>query len=382
MAAADDAGTIAKPNLTQLAGYFLKLGAVGFGGPVALTGAMHRDLVAGRGWVSPDEFREGMALAQLAPGPLAAQVAMYIGYLGRGISGAALIGLAFVLPSLLIVWAISAAYVSYGGLAWMGAVFYGVNATVIAIMLRASWKLAATTMERDWVLWLMAVVTALATIALEREVVWLFVAAGIVNWIRARGFVNLPAFGIVPLFIFGAPASAAISTSLPDIFWFFAQAGASVFGSGLAIVPFLYGGAVRELGWLSDQQFLDAVAVAMITPGPVVITVAFIGYLLRGEAGMVVAAMGVFLPVFLFVVLPARHFRQVTARPDARAFVQGVTAAASGALGGATVVLATRAWIDLWTLCLGLACCAVLARWRAAEVLLIGVGAAVGLLIH
>jgi chromate transporter len=382
VAAVDDTDASAGTNLKRLACYFLKLGAVGFGGPVALTGAMHRDLVATRRWVSPDDFREGMALAQLAPGPLAAQLAMYIGYLAGGVSGAALIGTAFVLPSLIMVWAISAAYVSYGGLAWMAAVFYGVNATVIAIMLRASWKLAASTMERDWLLWLMAVATALATIVLEREVVWLFVAAGVVNWVRARRLASVPAFSVVPMFAFGVPASAAISTSLPDIFWFFTQAGASVFGSGLAIVPFLYGGAVRELGWLTDQQFLDAVAVAMITPGPVVITVAFIGYLLRGEAGMLAAALGVFLPVFLFVVLPARHFRRITARPEARAFVRGVTAAASGALAGATVVLATRAWIDVWTLCLGLACCAVLARWRAPELLIIAGGAAAGLLVH
>lgn len=382
MAVDDDAGPAARPDLRRLAGYFLTLGAVGFGGPVALTGAMHRDLVATRGWVSADDFREGMALAQLAPGPLAAQLAMYIGYLAGGISGAAIIGTSFVLPSLIIVWAISAAYVAYGGLAWMAAVFHGVNATVIAIMLRASWKLAASTLERDYGLWLMAAATALATIVLEREIVWLFVAAGVINWIRARGFTSLPAFGAAPLFAIGVPASAAISTSLPDIFWFFVQAGASVFGSGLAIVPFLYGGAVRELGWLTDQQFLDAVAVAMITPGPVVITVAFIGYLLRGEAGMLVAALGVFLPVFLFVVLPARHFRQITARPDARAFVRGVTAAASGALAGATVVLATRAWIDVWTFCLGLACCVVLARWRVPELLLIAGGATAGVLMR
>lgn len=382
MAAADEPRETARADLKRLACYFLKLGATGFGGPVALTGAMHRDLVATRKWVSPDDFREGMALAQLAPGPLAAQLAMYIGYLSGGTSGAAIVGTAFVLPSLLIVWALSVAYVSFGGLSWMAAVFYGVNATVISIMLRASWKLAATTLERDWLLWLMAVSTALATIVLEREVVWLFAGAGVANWVRARGLARLPAFSVVPVFAFAMPASAAASSSLPDIFWFFTQAGASVFGSGLAIVPFLYGGAVRDLGWLTDQQFLDAVAVAMITPGPVVITVAFIGYLLRGGPGMIVAALGVFLPVFLFVVLPARHFRQITARPDARAFVRGVTAAASGALAGATVVLAVRAWTDLWTLGLGLACCVLLARWRTPELLLIAAGAAAGLLIH
>lgn len=326
--------------------YFLRLGTVGFGGPIALTAAMHRDLVERRQWITEREYLEGLALAQLAPGPLAAQVAIYIGWLRGGWTGATAVGAAFILPSFLMVLAIAAAYVRLGGLPWMQAAFYGIGAAVIAIVLRGAVKLARLTVARDRLLWPIVAINALATGIMEAEIVSLILGGGfLVAALRARDRHLSSALALLPVSL--PPGSVADPNTL---FWFFAKAGAFVFGSGLAIVPFLYGGVVQDHGWLTDQQFVDAVAVAMITPGPVVITVAFIGYLVGGLAGATAAAAGVFLPCWLFVVVPARHFNRWSAEPRLKAFIDGVTAGAVGAILGAVCVLGRRAIVDLPTL--------------------------------
>jgi chromate transporter len=279
-----------------------------------------------------------------------------------------------------MVWALAIAYVAYGGLSWMQALFYGINAGVIGIIMRSAWKLTHVALGRDRLLWAIAAVLALVTAVLEREVVWLFGAAGLVALVKVRGTSSLPAMAMIPG-LAATTAPLAGPTTLPHIFWFFAKAGAVVFGSGLAIVPFLYGGTVQQEGWLTDQQFLDAVAVAMITPGPVVITVGFIGYLVAGSPGLLAAAAGVFLPVYLFVVIPAPYFRRLNAQAGVRAFVDGVTAAATGAIAGAAVVLARRAWIDGWTVAIGLVVLASLVRWRIPEVWVVVATGVLGLLL-
>lgn len=339
------------PSLAAFVGYFLRLGTFGFGGPIALAGAMQRDLVEDRGWVSKDEYVKGLALAQLAPGPLAAQLAIYLGWAKAGLFGATLVAIAFVLPSFLMVIAISVAYVRFGGLAWMQSAFYGIGAAVIAIILRSAYKLVRLTLGHNRLLWAIFVANAIATAMLEAEVISLIVGCGVATlavqlW-KSRGSVAL---SIVPPIALVASSSSAVAATGGTLFWFFAKAGAFVFGSGLAIVPFLYGGVVRDHGWLTDQQFLDAVAVAMITPGPVVITVAFIGYLVQGFSGAALAALGVFLPCYLFVVLPAPFYAKFANDARLKAFVDGVTAAATGAIGGAVYVLARRAIIDVPTM--------------------------------
>jgi chromate transporter len=351
MAIAEAEATVAcVPSLAAFVGYFLRLGTLGFGGPIALAGSMQRDLVEDRGWVTKDEYVKGLALAQLAPGPLAAQLAIYLGWARAGIFGATLVAIAFVLPSFLMVIAISVAYVRFGGLAWMQSAFYGIGAAVIAIILRSAYKLVRLTLARDRLLWAVFAANAIATAVMEAEVVSLILGCGIATLIvqtwKTR---QAPALAIAPPIILAATASGGAATS-GSLFWFFAKAGAFVFGSGLAIVPFLYGGVVREHQWLTDQQFLDAVAVAMITPGPVVITVAFIGYLVQGFSGAVLASAGVFLPCYLFVVLPAPFYARFADDPRLKAFVEGVTAAATGAIAGAVYVLARRAIIDIPTI--------------------------------
>ncbi|HYO76143.1 MAG TPA: chromate transporter [Thermoanaerobaculia bacterium] len=359
-----DSRVLRRASLAALVGYFLRLGAFGFGGPIALAGYMQRDLVEERGWVTKDEYVKGLALAQLAPGPLAAQLAIYLGWSRGGIVGATLVALAFVAPSFVMVLTISAAYVRFGGLPWMQAAFYGIGAAVIAIVLRSAWKLMRLTLRRDVVLWAIFIVNALATAIMEAEVVSLIVGCGVATlaadaWKRQRAVAASLALPFASLSWPALPSTLLTSASIATtgatagsfpLFWFFAKAGAVVFGSGLAIVPFLYGGVVREHQWLTDQQFLDAVAVAMITPGPVVITVAFIGYLVDGVTGAMLASLGVFLPCYLFVVIPAPFYARFADNPRLKALVDGVTAAATGAIAGAVYVLARRAIFDVPTL--------------------------------
>jgi chromate transporter len=366
--------------------YFLRLGAFGFGGPIALAGYMQRDLVERRRWISEEEYVEGLALAQLAPGPLAAQLAMYLGWVRAGVLGATATGAAFILPSFLMVLALSWAYLRFGGISWMQGAFYGIGAAVIAIISRSAFKLVKMTLSRDRLLWAVFLVNALVTGWTESELVWVFVASGaLVMVVRSP---SRPTDGValamipVDFWVTGlsGPANAA---TLGAILKFFALAGAVVFGSGLAIVPFLHGGVVNEFRWLTERQFLDAVAVAMITPGPVVITVAFIGYLVAGPVGAALASLGVFLPCYFFVVLPAPYFQKYAKNPGLKAFVSGVTAAATGAIAGAGFVLGRRAIVDLPTLVIAATTLIALLKLKKAPEPLVILGAgAVGLLLR
>ena len=376
-------------TLGQLVAYMLRLGTLGFGGPVALVGYMHRDLVERRGWISEADYKEGLTLAQLMPGPLAAQLAIYLGFVDYGIAGATLVGIAFVIPSFVMVVALGAAYVAYGGLAWMQAVFYGVGAAVIGIIAMSAHKLTRRSIGRDRLLWAIYLAAAAVTVVTESESFWLFLATGaLVWWVRAppaarfTGGAALALAAQLPAAA-GAAASPAGWLLLAQIGAFFAEAGAFVFGSGLAIVPYLYGGVVTQHHWLTERQFIDAVAVAMITPGPVVITVGFIGYLIAGLPGAAVAALGTFLPCYLLTIIPAPYFRKHGKRPGIVAFVDGVTAAAIGAITGAVVGLGRRSIADLPTLAILAA--ALLLLWKARKVpepLIVAAAAAAGLLVH
>ena len=354
-------------SLRELLAYFGRLGSLGFGGPVALVGYMQRDLVEQRRWIPEKDFKQGLALAQLAPGPLAAQLAIYLGWLRHGVLGATLVAIAFVLPSFLMVLGLSALYVAYGGLPWMRGAFYGIGAAVIAVIARSAYKLARSTIGRDPLYGVLFAASAGVTAWTESELVWLFVLCGVVAYgLRAPRRASVLSAAALPLawLVTGQSGPAAPET-LWRIGWYFAEAGAFVFGSGLAIVPFLHGGVVGEFHWLSERQFLDAVAVAMITPGPVVITVAFIGYLVAGPAGATVAALGVFLPCYLLVVIPARYFQRAVHDPRVKAFVDGVTIAAAGAIAGAAFVLGRRAVYDGPTLTIAVVTLLLITRLKA-----------------
>lgn len=365
-------------TLWQMVMYMLKLGTVGFGGPVALVGYMYRDLVERRDWISETDYKEGMTLSQLAPGPLAAQLAIYLGYVHYHILGATLVGVAFVLPSFLMVLGISWAYVEYGGLPWMQAVFYGVGAAVIGIIAISAKKLTERSIGKDRLLWFIYLLLAATTIITETESVALILGAGVLVWLKRVPPRSWKRGGTVASVAAVPALGAAASTgTLGQLALFFAQAGAFVFGSGLAIVPFLYGGVVIEHQWLTEQQFVDAVAVAMITPGPVVITVAFIGYLVAGVPGAITAALATFLPCYLLTIIPAPYMKKHGKVPAVVAFVDGVTAAAIGAIAGAVVVLAQRAIIDLPTALMAIGTAALLYYFKKLPEPAIVLGAAV-----
>jgi chromate transporter len=364
-------------SLMRMVLYFLRLGTIGFGGPIALAGYMQRDLVDERKWLTNDEYLEGLALAQLAPGPLAAQLSMYLGFVRAGWLGATLVGFGFIGPSFLMVVVLALAYVRYGGLTWMQAVFYGIGAAVIAIIARSAWKLMKMTLKSDVLLWMIFLVLTATTAVTEREIVWLFLGGGVVA-VAVKAFPRQLATTRLPALLLAMGVGASLG-SFGEVLGFFAKAGLFVFGSGLAIVPFLHGGVVVEHHWLTERQFLDAVAVAMITPGPVVITVAFIGFLVAGLSGAIAAAIGVFLPVYAVVVLIAPYYKRFAKNPQLHAFVRGVTAAATGAIAGAVIVLARRAIRDVPTALIAVLTLLILIKWKIPEPLLIGVAAIAGL---
>lgn len=379
----DDGSGRPRYTLWELARYALKLGTIGFGGPVALAGYMYRDLVERRRWISEADYKEGLTLAQLMPGPLAAQLAMYLGYVHYRVRGATLVGAAFVLPSFWMVVALGWLYVRYGGLAWMQAVFYGVGAAVIGIIAISAYKLTRKNIGRDPLLWAIHVFSAAVTALTASEFVWVFLLGGVLVWLVRAPPRWLNRGGTASsLAVFALPASGVDWPQLAQVLAFFAKAGAFVFGSGLAIVPFLYGGVVTGHHWLTERQFVDAVAVAMITPGPVVITVGFIGYLIAGLPGSIAAAAGTFLPCYLFTIIPAPYFKKHGKRPAVAAFVDGATAAAVGTIAGAVVVLGRRSVVDLPTLLVALAAMAALVRFKKLpEPVIVAGAAALGFLL-
>lgn len=345
-------------KLSDLLLYFLKLGTWGFGGPVALVSYMNTDLVENRKWITEEEYKEGLALAQLAPGPLAAQLGIYIGFVHYRFLGATLVAIAFVLPSFIMVVLLGMAYKLYSGLPWMLAVFYGVSAAVIGIIAISAYRLTVKSVgnfnvndfKAKWLLWIFYLVGIIVTMITQKEDVLLFAGCGVIymlikappKWIKRPN--TLPSILIIAIGFWQNEAR-----TLQDIGWFFLKAGTFVFGSGLAIVPFLHSGVVEQYGWLNEQEFVDSVAVAMITPGPVVITVAFIGYLIAGFPGACVAAFATFLPCYLFTIAFAPSFKKIAKNNSVKAFVEGITAVVVGALVGAVFVIATRSIVDATT---------------------------------
>jgi chromate transporter len=369
--------------------YFLGLGSLGFGGPIATVGYMQRDLVEERHWMTKEDLVDGIALGQTMPGPLAAQVAMWVGYLQRGALGALGTAAAFIAPSFLIVLVIGFLYVRYQGIPAVQSIFYGVSPAVIAIIVLAAVKLARLTDGKDVRLWITSAVVGVATATTGSEVALLIVGAGLVmlvwdappGWVPWRGAAS--ALGI-PLQTAPALATVTGSSTLLPLGLFFLKAGAFIFGSGLAIVPFLRQGVVVDNHWLTEHQFLDAVAVGLITPGPVVITAAFIGYVVAGLPGAIVSAVGIFTPIYLGVVIPGRWFIRHRQDRWVRAFVRGATAGAAGAIAGATLILARGVIIDIPTVLIAVASLVYLwqLKFRLKEPALVLVTAGVGLMLR
>ncbi|WP_432974171.1 chromate efflux transporter [Dactylosporangium sp. CA-233914] len=382
------------PQRTFL-GYFLGLGTWGFGGPIATVGYMQRDLVERRAWLSRQDFLDGVALGQTMPGPLAAQVVMWLGYLRAGTIGALVTAATFIAPSFLLVLAVAIVYAQYQGLPVVQALFHGIAPAVMAIIAVAAYKLARMTNHRDLRLWAISLVLAVVTALTGAEIALLFIAAGLLmivldappRWLhRPTRAAAVAVPGLGPLagkgLVGKALAAAAGGGTLLAVGWFFLKAGAFIFGSGLAIVPFLREGVVHQHHWLTDGQFLDAVAMGLITPGPVVITATFIGYLVAGWQGAIVATVAIFTPIFLGVVVPGRWFIRHRGNPQIQAFVKGATAAAAGAIAGAVVVLSRQTIADWPSAAIAVIALGLLLKWKIKEPILVGLGAAAGLALH
>ena len=370
-------------RLTELLFYFLRLGSIGFGGPVALVGQMERELVGERGWLTKEQMREAIAICQSLPGPLAIQVGIYVGYLRGGFWGAWIGGWAFIFPNFVMVAALGALYVYLGDLKPVTAIFYGVSPAVIALILHSCYRLAKLGME-DWVQWMIALACLAVTVILQAEVALLFIGAGVIgilyygNLFRKPPDVKLQ-IAAVPLLV--APA-AATNATLSKLLLFFLKAGSLTFGSGLVIVPFLQQGLVEQYGWLDERQFLIAVAVGMISPGPVVITATFVGYLVAGFWGSLVATIGIFFPSFIFILVAAPLLARHGKNPNVQGFVRGAYGAAIGTILGACILLGRIAIGDWLTALIGVVSLAILFRWKVNNPLLIAATAVVGLIAY
>ncbi|MGH3391956.1 MAG: chromate efflux transporter [Actinomadura sp.] len=381
------------PGFAAFLRYFLGLGTWGFGGPIASVGYMQRDLVERRGWLSKQEFLDGVALGQAMPGPLAAQVVMWVGFLRRGRLGALATAIAFVTPSFLLVFAVAVVYVRFSGLSVVQALFYGIAPAVMAIIAVAAYKLGRLTNRRDARLWVISIVVGLATAITGTELASLFIAAGLIMIILdappklltrlvKRGATGIGLLPGLPKAAVPTLAITAGSGTLVALGLFFLKAGAFIFGSGLAIVPFLHEGVVADHHWLTDRQFLDAVAMGLITPGPVVIFSTFIGYLVAGTPGAIVATIAIFIPIYAGVVIPGPWFIRHRDNPQIQAFIKGATAAAAGAIAGAVYVLTRQTVTDIPTAAIALAGLALVLRFKNKEPFIVAAGALAGLLLY
>jgi len=371
-------------GIAEVVPYFLRLGLLGFGGPVALVGQMERELVGERGWLTKDQMREAIAICQSLPGPLAIQVGIYVSYLRAGFWGAWAGGWAFILPNFVIVAALGALYVYFGDLKPVTAIFYGVSPAVIALILHSCYRLAKLGME-DRLQWVIAAACLAVTVALQAEVALLFIGAGVIGILYYGSIFRRPPTAllqIAPLPVLAQMTPVASTSTLAKLLWFFLKAGALTFGSGLVIVPFLEQGLVRQYGWLDERQFLIAVAVGMISPGPVVITATFVGYLVAGFWGSLVSTVGIFLPSFILVLIAAPILARHRGDPNVQGFVKGAYAAAIGTILGACVLLGRIAIGDWLTAVVGVVSLAVLFRWKVSNPLLIAVTAVVGLIAY
>src|SRR4029453_2418593 len=370
--------------IRELVRYYLRLGLLGFGGPVALVGQMEREMVGERKWLTKEEMREGIAVCQSLPGPLAIQVGIWISYIRGGFWGAWAGGWAFILPNFVIVTVLGALYIHFGGLSAVQAVFYGLSPALIALILHSCYRLTKLGMK-DWLEWGLAAAAFVITVAVRAEVALLFIGCGILGVLyygslfrqRTTSSTTTSLLAGLPLV---ATAPGPTGAMLGKLFTFFLKAGSMTFGSGLVIVPFLEKGLVQQTGWLNEREFLGAVAMGMVSPAPVVITATVVGYLVAGFWGAVVATIGIFLPSFLLILIVAPILLRYRTNPNVQGFIKGAYAAAIGTILGACVLLGRIAIGDWLTALVALVSLIVLFRWKVSNPLLVAAAAVVGLI--
>lgn len=364
-------------DLADLARLFLRLGSTAFGGPVAHIALMEDEVVRQRRWLSRAEFLDLLGAANLIPGPNSTELAIHIGHLRAGRRGLLVAGSCFILPAFAIVLALAWAYVRFGQLPAVDGLLYGVKPVVVAVIAQALWRLGRTaiTSRASALLALAALALALAGVP---EVVVLFgmgAAAALVRQWREEG-----GAGAAGLLAAGGFSLAAVPYSLPALFVYFLFVGSVLFGSGYLLVALLQGTLVQQWGWLTEDQLLTAVAIGQVTPGPVFTTATFVGYLLGGVPGGVVATVGIFLPAFFFVWASAPWIPRLRASPRAAAFLDGVNVAAVALILMVTIQLAGAALVDPLTWALMLGAAVLLFRWNVNSAWVVLGGAVVGVL--
>ncbi len=384
-----------RPSLWEINRYFLILGATGFGGPVALANYMRRDLVEDRHWLGDEEYERGLAIATACPGPLAYQLGVYCGYVTHGVLGGVLVALSFAFAPFVLVTAAASIYVHYAATDWIRGLFYGVGPVVVALILKACLNLGTKTLKRETAAWIVAALALVITVLVQQELIGLFLAAGALGI-----FVFKPQPAPKPL----EPAAmtevsprvraqaaplllallpAVISPQVLALFAFFFRTGLLVFGSGLVVVSFVKAYVVDQYHWMNDRAFLDAVAIGLVSPGPVVITATFVGFIVAGFAGALAATVGIFLPSVLFTVVGTPILLRYRNNPYVQGFVRGVTVAVVGVLAGTTYLVAHPVIRD-WLTALVLIGVLLAPRIRKGipDQALVAVGAVVGLIAY
>lgn len=372
-------------HLGEIAWVFLKLGTIGFGGPAAHIALMEEEVVRRRAWLSHEKFLDLLGAANLIPGPNSTELAIHVGRERAGWPGLLVAGICFILPAMLIVMAVAWAYVAFGQLPQAGALLYGIKPVIIAVVAQALWGLTRSALKTR----ILTVLTAIAMVAslLGAPELGILFGVGAVtalfHWLRDR---CPPPRGMSGFALALGPLAAAPATVAPltpfglwPMFWFFMKVGSVLFGSGYVLLAFLRTDLVERFGWLTEGQLLDAVAVGQITPGPVFTTATFIGYVLGGPLGAIVATVGIFLPAFFFVAISGPLVPRLRRSPLAGAALDGIIAASLALMAAVTVQLAQTALVDPLTVSIALLSAACLIRYKVNSAWLVAAGAAIGL---
>jgi chromate transporter len=407
------ADPVQQTTLAELARVFLRLGATAFGGPAAHIAMMREQVVVRRKWLTEERFLDLLGATNLIPGPNSTELAIHIGWERRGWPGLLVAGLCFIVPAMLITAACGWAYLEYGALPEVGWLFYGIKPVIIAIVAQAIYGLAPKAARTTPLRLAAAVVFVLALAGLD-ELLLLFAAGALLAIVGSRsppsaavstapetnteknaetntaksdaaasndGDARATARQWLP-FGLGSAALAGGSVTLPALFWVFLKTGAVLFGSGYVLIAFLRADLVEQYGWLTEEQLLDAIAVGQMTPGPVFTTATFIGYVLAGPAGALVATAGIFLPAFAFVAMSAPILPRLRASRITSAFLDGVNVASLALMAAVTVEIGRAALVDLWTVLLAAAAVVLLVRFRVGAMWVIALGAVVGAAVH
>jgi chromate transporter len=370
-----------RTSLAELALLFFRLGATAFGGPAAHIAMMRDEVVRRRKWLTEERFLDLLGATNLIPGPNSTEMAIHIGWDRRRWSGLVVAGVTFIVPAMLITGALGWAYVRFGKLPETSWLFWGVKPVILAVVLQALWNLAPTA-ARTWPLRILGLGAVAASLLGVHELLILFGSGALVAAVRGRGGGDVHLRQLAPVVPVAAGAAAISTVTLPGLFWVFLKIGSVLFGSGYVLLAFLRADLVERLHWLTQGQLIDAVAAGQVTPGPVFTTATFIGYLLAGPAGALVATAGIFLPAFVFVAASGPLLPRLRASPTAGAFLDGVNVASLALMAAVTAQLGRAAIVDLPTALLGLTSAALLLRFKVNATWLVLGAAAVGVGAH